>query len=508
MIRPLGSLRAAGATARACLAAVAIGTAPAAPDSTPVSAPDSSAPAPTVWVPLPVEEIDRPEQLDRESAGAGGNASAGALSLRCDVRNGRVAFRRAAVAHARGALRIGVETAQDAQGERAATVIASVRRAQVAAGRVGIGDGPPLLEEWIGTRRRSSRIPPVATRLPSFEAAGAASPSIEGAGLRGEWRSGSAALGAWALAGRFVESGERGARTAAGGARIARGGTTVHLGVGLARDPESGRVTAAASGVWTFRRGGRGVDPRGASVEALVADRGVSTVLAAWMTAGPLEMAGRWRRRAGEARAAAGEATAEGGPRGARLRVRMSGGPSGASGSVSRVEAECRLAAPVPASFRGGETRWAEPPPEGPSEAYARRERFWVLEAEVARSPGRTLSVTASRRERSLPSGWRAGSGFGGRLGLYSRRGRLEILVQATHAAAGGAAWGSALYAAGSTALRSWSRPGVWAAGRATLRLGGRWTAGGVVESREDGGRRGATAASFWIQRTLPAKAR
>jgi hypothetical protein len=131
-----------------------------------------------------------------------------------------------------------------------------------------------------------------------------------------------------------------------------------------------------------------------------------------------------------------------------------------------------------------------------------------VLEAEVARSPGRTLSVTASRRERSLPSGWRAGSGFGGRLGLYSRRGRLEILVQATHAAAGGAAWGSALYAAGSTALRSWSRPGVWAAGRATLRLGGRWTAGGVVESREDGGRRGATAASFWIQRTLPAKAR
>ena len=86
--------------------------------------------------------------------------------------------------------------------------------------------------------------------------------------------------------------------------------------------------------------------------------------------------------------------------------------------------------------------------------------------------------------------------------------GTLEILVQATHAAAGGAAWGSALYAAGSTALRSWSRPGVWAAGRATLRLGGRWTAGGVIESREDGGRRGATAASFWIQRTLPAKAR
>ena len=497
MIRPIGSFRAAGVSARAYLAAFAVGTAP-------VAAPDSSASGQQAWVPLPVEEIDRPERLEREPAGAG----ASAYSLRCDVRNGRVAFRRAAVAHARGALRIGVETARDAAGHSAWAAMASGRRIQFAGGRLGMRDGAPLLEEWVGTRRRSSRIPPPAIRLPSFEAAGAASPSIEGAGARGEWRAGPATLGAWALAGRFAESDERGPLTGVLGARFARGGSAIHVAGAFARDNGPGEARAAATLGWSFHRSGRGREPQGASVEALIASRGVSAVLAAWATTGPLEVSGRLRHRAGEARSASGEATAEGGFRSARLRVRMSGGPSGSSGSVSRVEAECRLLAPVPTSFRGGETRWDQAPPTGPAEAYAKRERFWALESVVARSPGRAFSVQASRRERSLPSGWRVGTGLGGKLDLASRRGRLEILVQATHAEIGGAAWGSALYAAGATALRSWSRPGIWAASRATLRLGRRWTAGGVVESRDDGGRGVATGASFWIQRTLPAAAR
>ena len=373
----------------------------------------------------------------------------------------------------------------------------------MAAGRVGIREGPVLLEEWIGSRRFSSRIPPPSPRSSSFEAASVSSPAIEGVGLRHGTVSSGPAWGTWGVAGRFVDDGEYGPATAAVGARVVRNGSAGHVAAGLLRDGRSSATSVAVSIGATVR----GAGASGAAVEMLDAPRGISALVSAWGAAGPLEIAGRWRQRAGDARRTAGETTVEGGPRDARVRFRWSGGPSGPSGSVSRVELECRLAAPVPVALRGGVTRWDQAPPVGPAEAAAKRERFWVLETTVARSRGRTLGILASRRERSLPSGWREGSGLGGRLGLASRRGRLEILVQATRAAAGGSAWASALYAAGPVALRSWSRPGIWVAGRGSLRLG-RWIAGGVLESREDGSGGGATAASFWIQRTLPAAAR
>jgi len=498
MIRPNGALGAARAATVEAVTLLALVTGASAGQA---AVSDSIPRSEAVWLPLPVEEIDRPERLERESGGSS------ALSLRCDVKGGRVLLRRAAAAHVRGACRVDVEAALDAAGRAAFALAASRERFQIAAGRVGIREGPTLLEEWIGSRRHSSRIPPPAMRASSFEPAGASSPSIEGVGLRQEAAAGGAAWGVWCVAGRFVENHEYRSRTAALGARFGRNGSAAHLAAGFLRDVGPSATRAAVSIGWTARRSGAGVLPRGAAAELLFAPRGVSTLFSAWGAAGPLEAACRWRRRAGEARATAGEATVEGGPRDARVRFRVSGGPSGASGSVSRVELECRLGTPVPAALRGGETRWDQAPPVGPAEAVVKRERFWVLEATVARSNRRTLAILASRRERSLPSGWREGSGFGGRLGMASRRGQLEILIQATRAAAGGSAWGSAFYAAGPVALRSWSRPGIWAAARGSLRFG-RWTAGGVVESREDDAGGGTTAASFWIQRTLPAAAR
>lgn len=506
MIRPNGAPDASRAAAVAAFSLLALLAGPAGPVASGAPAgeaagSDSTSRPGAAWLPLPVEEIDRPERLERESVGAG------AFSLRCDVEGGRVLLRRAAAARVRGTSRLDVEVTRDLEGRGASSLVASRGRAQLAAGRVGIREGPALLEEWIGSRRFSSRIPPPAARLPSLEPAGVSSPSIEGLGLRAESRLDGAAWGAWCVAGRFVENQEYGSRAAAIGARFARKGTAANVAAGFLRAAGSSVTATAVSLGGTYRRGGAGVSSRGATAEMLLSPPGVSALFSAWGSSGPLEAAGRWRRRAGAARATAGEATVEGGPRDARVRLRVSGGPSGASGSVSRVELECRLETPIPVALRGGATRWEQAPPAGPAETAARRERFWVLEATVARSRGRTLTILASRRERSLPSGWREGSGLGGRLGVASRRARLEILIQATRAAAGGSAWGSALYAAGPVALRSWSRPGIWAAGRGSLRFG-RWTAGAVVESREDGAGGRATAASFWIQRTLPAAAR
>ena len=445
------------------------------------------------WLPLPVEEIDRPETLERE-----GNAAAG-FSLRFDSRAGRASLRGATATLARGRSRLHAEISRNAAGYAAGTAIASRSAFSIAVGRVGIRNGPVLLEEWIGSRRFSSRVPPPATRAVTLEPASVAAPSVEGAGFRHAWGTRDA-WSLWCVAGRHVETDRYGFQVAGLGARFAKKGSAAHLAAGLLRDAGSFRTQGAASLCWSLRRSGRGMRPWGAAAEALIGPRGASMLLSTWGAAGPLDLDCRWRRRAGDARSVAGETSVEGGPRNARLRLRASGGPSGVSGSVSRLEVECRLTSPFPTAVRCGETRWDQAPPTGPGETVAKRERYWIAEATVARARGRELSLMASRRDRSLPSGAREGTGLGGRLGIDAGgRGHLDLLVQATRAAAGGSAWGSALYAAGPTALRSWSRPGIWAAGRGTLRIG-RWTAGGVLETREDGSGGSATAASFWIQ--------
>ncbi|HYR68428.1 MAG TPA: hypothetical protein VER77_00975, partial [Candidatus Dormibacteraeota bacterium] len=115
------------------------------------------------------------------------------------------------------------------------------------------------------------------------------------------------------------------------------------------------------------------------------------------------------------------------------------------------------------------------------------------------------LSLLATRRERETAEGVRLGTSLGGRVDLtWRRRGRLEVFVEAARADRGGAAWGSGLFAGGSTALRSRTRSGVAASARGALRLG-RWQLGGLVEGREDERGRQASAATIWIQRAMPA---
>jgi hypothetical protein len=172
------------------------------------------------------------------------------------------------------------------------------------------------------------------------------------------------------------------------------------------------------------------------------------------------------------------------------------------------MELECRLAARGmgPITLRAGRSRT-----DGfsaASGATVRTERYAVLDASIARSAGRGLSLLATRRERESAEGVRLGSSLGGRIDLvWRRRGRLEVFVEAARAdIAGGAAWGSGLFAGGSTALRSRTRPGVAASARGALRLG-RWQLGGLVEGREDERGRRASAATIWIQRAMPAVA-
>ena len=197
-----------------------------------------------------------------------------------------------------------------------------------------------------------------------------------------------------------------------------------------------------------------------AAGEAAITPGGVATLLSAESAAGSLRVSGRWRYRAAEARHGACELSVEGGPRAARARIHASGGPSGPSGTIGRLELECRLGARGlgPITIRAGRSRT-----DGfstASGATVRTERYAVLDASIARSAGRGLSLLATRRERETAEGIRLGSSLGGRVDLtLRRRGRLEVFVEAARAdQGGGAAWGSGLFAGGSTALRSRTR--------------------------------------------------
>ena len=167
------------------------------------------------------------------------------------------------------------------------------------------------------------------------------------------------------------------------------------------------------------------------------------------------------------------------------------------------MELEGRLVPPGqgPLAFRIGSSR---------SESFSNAagfhtafERYAVAEMQVARGPGRTLTLLASRRDKETVAGVRRGSSLGGRLGLaWRERATLEVQLEGIRADQDGAAWSSGLYAGGATALRTYTRPGIAASARGALRLG-RWTLGGLVEERDDASGERATAASIWLGREL-----
>jgi hypothetical protein len=458
-------------------------------DSTADSQASSSA-GEIFWLPLPVEEIETPDELDDGRAGElGFYASATA-------RDGRAQVRRVEVARAGGSLDAGVSILGGSERAEAWTVaLQSPRsRLEVSAGRITAGAAGMAFAETVGLARRASRIPMARADALAFSAStGVSSPAIVGIAITRPPRS--ARLGGWIAAGRRTID----------GAQIAAAGAAAGAPWGawsVAAGTLDGRKAAGASLVAHWAQATTGA-------EASVGPHGPVALVSVESGGGGVRVRGRWRYRREDARPVAAELTAETGSRHARCRMRAIQGPSGTTGSVGRIEVEGALAAGAagPTTLRLGRSRTDGFSAAGG--ATLRRERYAVLETTVARSGGRRLSMLATRRERELESGIRTGTSLGATLDMvWRRRGALQLVVEATRVDAdGGSAWGNGFFAGGATSLESRSRPGVSVSARGTVRVG-RWNAGGLLQGREEASGRRATAATVWIQRALPAPAR
>ena len=446
------------------------------------SAQADSASGGPAWLPLPVEDIDRPELLDEPFTPELG------LVVRADLKNGALRQARSAAEASAAGVIAGLSLLAGARGEtEAVTGFARTAKLGLDAGRLAPRGLSRLAAEELGLASRSGRVPPPHLRGPAFGApvswTGAL---VDGAAIA--WRS-SARRDLWALLGTRVEDGAavRALGMDARGRRLAASAT-----LGCA----AGHALVDIAAELATREGRL-------AVEAARGTSGTAVIAMIARSAGPLRVQGRWRWRSRELRHVAGEIAGEAGSRRARLRLRLGGNPSGATGSSSRAELEGRIApaGQGPLSFRIGSGRTESF--SNTAGFHASVERYAVAEAPVARADGRTLTLLASRRDRETIAGVRRGSSLGGRLSLaWRERATLEIQLEAIRAAKDGAAWSSGLYAGGATALRTTTRPGVAASARGALKLG-RWSLGGLVEQRDDASGARATAASIWIGREL-----
>jgi hypothetical protein len=443
---------------------------------------DSAAGGPA-WLPLPVEDIDQPELLDELFTPELG------LVVRADLKDGALRQARSAVEVSAAGVIAGMSLLTGARGEtEAVTGFVRTARLEIDAGRLAPRGLSTLAAEQLELSSRSGRVPPPHLRGPAFGApVSPAGALVDGAAIA--WRTDARrGMALWALHGTRVDD-DTAVRALGAGVRGRRAAASVTLG-------RAGRAVGDLAAELRMREGRLAVEAaRGASGTAVIAMIARSS--------GPLRVQGRWRWRSRELRQVASEIAGEAGSRRARLRLRLAGNPSGATGSSSRAELEGRLAPAGygPLSFRIGSART-----ESFSNAagfHASVERYAVAEMQVARADGRTLTLLASRRDRETIAGQRRGSSLGGRLSIaWRQRATLEIQLEGVRAVKGGAAWSSGLYAGGATALRTTTRPGVAASARGALRLG-RWTLGGIVEQRDDASGARATAASIWIGRRL-----
>jgi hypothetical protein len=446
---------------------------------------DSAAGGPA-WLPLPVEDIDQPELLDELFAPELG------FIARADMRDGALRQGRSAVEASAAGVTAQVSLLAGARGG-AQAVTGSVRTARfgIDVGRLAPRGVAPLVAEELKLASRSGRVPPPRLRGPVLGApASTAGLLVDGGSVA--WRT-SAGQGPaiWAVRARRVDDGVALGALGLGfrGGRAATGLTVGRAGRSRVVDLSAEHRTREGRGVLAMEIA-RG--PSGTALIALVA-----------RSAGAFRVQGRWRWRSWDLRGVASEIEGEGGSRRARLRLRLAGNPSGATGSTSRVELEGRLVPPGqgPLAWRIGSSR---------SESFSNAagfhtglERYAVAEVQVARAGGRTLALLASRRDKETVAGVRRGSSLGGRLGFtWRERATLEIQLEGIRADQDGAAWSSGLYAGGATALRTYTRPGIAASARGALRLG-RWNLGGLVEERDDASGERATAVSIWIGREL-----
>ena len=446
---------------------------------------DSAAGGPA-WLPLPVEDIDRPELLDELLAPELG------FMVRADLRDGALRQARSAVEASAAGATARVSLLAGARGAiQAVTGAIHTTRIGIDAGRLAPRGMPPLVAEELKIASRSGRVPPPRLRGPAFGTpASSAGQLVDGAAVA--WRvAAENGPAIWAVRARRVDDGE--ALNALGlGFRGGHAAASITLG-------RAGGSGVADLSLELLTREGRGV----LAMEAARGRSGTAVIALMARSAGPLRVQGRWRWRSWEPRCVASEVGGEVGSRRARLRLRLAGNPSGATGSASRAELEGRLVPPGrgPLAFRVGSSR---------SESFSNAagfhstfERYAVAEMQVARAGSRTLTLLASRRDKETDAGVRRGSSLGGRFGLaWRERATLEIQLEGIRADQDGAAWSSGLYAGGATALRTYTRPGIAASARGALRLG-RWTLGGLVEERDGASGERATAASVWIGREL-----
>ena len=477
------------------IGALALGACRAGPVAAPSGSVSGGSP-----LPLPVEEIETPARLDEVSRfGAG-------LSGRISTRDGAVSASGFSAAARFGSWRLGATAWYGAGADGGSSVRAAAGEIEAARGRfhavlgrVDVRGPGVLLGERLELLSRTSRLPFARAGTPDFVPASSVR-GLDGAGV--SWRKAAARDAAhaswsgWAFAGR--------SRRGTSDEPVPLGATGVLLPIGrstlLAPSMGWGGGSVTVSLATRTRS-----DAWDAGIEGAVSRAGLAALADVGFSSPPFRWRGRWRYREGDARPIAGEVSAEAHSRLARVVVRASGGASGATGAVERRELEARLGTSRglgPLSVRLGSTGTTGfTAAEGFTE---RRERYAVADLEVARAAGRAFAVTATRRERVSESGTKAGTSAGGRLGLtWRRRARLEIRVEAVRAKADAPAWSSGVYAGGATALRSRTRAGVAASARGEIRAG-TWRLGGVVEGREDERGRGTTAATLWIEKSIP----
>jgi hypothetical protein len=186
---------------------------------------------------------------------------------------------------------------------------------------------------------------------------------------------------------------------------------------------------------------------------------------------------------------------------GARIRWRSWSGPAlpRSTSASSTPEDDGRVEVDLRAG-RGGAGAWTLRGGSRPRQADGSGgERYVVGDLVVARERGRSLRLTAGRRDAQRDGDWRRGRAIGAVIDLRFRgaprgdsgggsgeRAAATLTLESVRADRGTGAYGPGLDVAESGSLRARTRSGVRVAARGWLRLGA-WRLGAAVDDEDDG---------------------
>ncbi|HXF59214.1 MAG TPA: hypothetical protein VN539_05275, partial [Candidatus Saccharimonadales bacterium] len=399
------------------------------------------------WLPIPEEDLESTEALEEDRPGI----ETGAL-VRAVVTRGQARLRRVAADAGRGEMGFLLDEGRVRPGAR---LEAGAGRLALAGGRISLARLPPLLADAMRLTASGRRVPsPRTGSIDAHPSLGSSAGAIDGAAVTMR----SPAL--WSFAG--VRSGSREALGGIG-LGIARGGTRASAALGAV-----GRAGRVASLTLVHRR-----PERRGSLELLYGTTGRALLAEAAASGEGVLVSARWRYRSWIGRRVAAEMSATTPGPGSRVRMTWRSWSSSAARDDGLLELEwsggSRDAAPV--RVRLG--------------AAGRLDRYGMVEATVARDPGRSLRLHALRRATAAADGTASSTTAGARLELRGRIGALSLLIESTRLRRGAVGWGVALEPSGDVTLRSRSRPGLWIAARGSLGAG-RWRLGVALERGED----------------------